>query len=352
MFIINSKFTNYPVFFEKDYSFIEKWTSKKEFVFIVDSNVWKLHDLLHELLPGERTRIESVCEDWKSLDSVSSLYTWLLQFPYKRNLCIIVLGGGILQDVVGFVASTLYRGISWIAIPTTLLAQSDSCIGGKTGVNFHGFKNMIGSFYPPHEVHILTNFIKTLSKNDYFSGLGEIAKAHLMSGEDIAKKFAQSLQDLILCNDDLLVQCIEQSLKLKCYYIEADENDSDLRNMLNYGHCVGHALESISNFSIPHGQAVVWGMVFANDFAVHCGLLSPDTSSWIYDFILKPILLHSLPNYSITDLLQAMKQDKKNTGNGLSLIVLCDHFKMQKVTSISTEEMSFILQNRLSYHKF
>ena len=149
-----------------------------------------------------------------------------------------------------------------------------------------------------------------------------------------------------------MLQCIEQSLQLKQSYIEADENDSNLRNMLNYGHCVGHALESISNFSIPHGQAVVWGMIFANDFAVHRGLLESVLSSWIFDSVFKPILLTSLPNFSITDVLQAMKQDKKNTGNGLSLIVLCNDFKMQKISSIEMEEMEFILQKKLLYNDF
>lgn len=346
--VIKSNIKNYDVLFEENAKFIEDLPNNPNMVFIVDEKVWHLYKETYlKPLPETKLIVLRVSEEIKNIDSVLSLYTEIMKFAPKKNMTIVSFGGGIIQDITGFVASTLYRGVNWLFIPTTLLAQDDSCIGAKTSLNFLRYKNLIGSFYPPSTVYIYPGFLNSLSYLDFYSGVGEMAKLHAMDGESSLLAFIDSLPELDRKNPAVLLNCIQKCLVIKKDYIEKDEFDTGRRNMLNYGHCFGHALETATDYAIPHGQAVLLGMMLANEAAVSRGLLSADKQLFIEKNVLLPSLKYELNglNLDIRKTVNAMGQDKKNTGKGLALVMLENDFKMTKVTDLRQEEATRLLSD-------
>jgi 3-dehydroquinate synthase len=347
---IHSNLRDYTVHIQDDAGFIAGFTRFPQRLFVIDENVWKLHrtGCLATLADSERI-IFPVSEEQKNLDSVMELYDRLMERSAKKNMTIISIGGGIIQDITGFVASTLYRGLNWVFVPTTLLAQADSCIGSKTSLNYKRFKNLIGTFYPPAEVHIFCRFLQTLEKYDYLSGMGEVAKLHIMGGIETMSAFTAALPALLDRNDTAIISAIHRSLAVKLSYMEGDEFDTGRRNLLNYGHCFGHALETVSDYAIPHGQAVVVGMLVANRVAVKRGLLSERTAqrfaeqffSLLLDFILE------LSRYSLVEIITAMKQDKKRIGDGLVMIMVTEEIEIVKVDDVTPEEIEIAVQSFL-----
>ena len=287
---IHSHIRNYQVVLEGTDSFLKELASLSPAFYVVDKRVWELYKSAFAGFPDENVYVLEALEDHKNLDTVCELYQKILALSPKKNMNLVSIGGGIVQDITGFVASTLYRGIKWTFVPTTLLAQVDSCIGAKTSLNFRHYKNLIGSFYPPHKVHIWPGFLNTLSEVDYYSGIGEMAKLHLMAGETQTQDFIAHLPALDKHDGAVLLKFIAACLSIKKAYIEQDEFDTGLRNLLNYGHCFGHALETASSFKIPHGQAVVLGMLLANEYARRVGVLSAAEEQFIRRKVLQPIV--------------------------------------------------------------
>ena len=342
---IKSNIKNYDVFFEKDASFLDKLFKIENAVFIIDENVYAKHEKgCLNGVPSEKLIILPISEDLKNLDTVCNLYEKIMQFAPRKNMTIVSIGGGITQDVTGFVASSLYRGVKWIFVPTTLLAQVDSCIGAKTSLNFKHYKNLVGTFYPPCEIHIYPEFLKTLTREDFYSGVGEMAKLHIMNGENDTKEFIKDLPLIDKLDSETLLKRTLNCLKIKKSYIEDDEFDAGKRNMLNYGHCFGHAIESSTDFAISHGQAVVLGMILANKIALSKGLLSKANEEFIYNKVLKPVLVVDIPIIDIPKTIQAMKQDKKNLGNGLALVMINDNYEMLKITDLTDEAAIEVLK--------
>jgi len=314
---------------------------------VVDENVWRLYSetCLHELGRTD-VIIQPVSEEQKTLSSVQKLYDQLMERSAKRNMTLISIGGGIVQDITGFVVSTLYRGINWVFVPTTLLAQADSCIGGKTSLNYKGYKNLIGTFYPPSEIFICTTFLKTLADVDFFSGLGEVVKLHILGGEKKAKESIALLPRILKREPNALLQGVRNSLEIKHAYIAEDEFDLGRRNLLNYGHCFGHALETASNFKIPHGQAVILGMILANKVALRRRVLSESSERWLLKKLLFPSLkiYPNLSQFNKHTVVEAMKKDKKRTGEDLALIMLKDGYEMESVKNLTATEVADILK--------
>ncbi len=347
---IQSKLRDYKVHFQNDVSFIEGFTRFPQRLCVIDENVWKLHanGCLTGLADSELI-IFPVSEERKNLDSVMELYDRLMECSAKKNMTLISFGGGIIQDITGFLASTLYRGLNWVFVPTTLLAQADSCIGSKTSLNYKRFKNLIGTFYPPSEVHIYSPFLKTLDESDYLSGMGEVAKLHLMGGSETISAFAVNLPALLNRDDTAILSAIQASLTVKLSFMAGDEFDTGRRNLLNYGHCFGHALETVSNYAIPHGQAVVVGMLVANRVAVKRGILSAATAQLFADQFLNLLLDFKLElsQYSSVELINAMRQDKKRVGDGLVMVMVTEAREMVKADDVTPEEIEMILRSFL-----
>lgn len=308
---------------------------------VVDENVWKYHaEGCLSSLEKSDVIILPIAEEQKCLDSVLGLYEKMIERSAKRNMTIVTIGGGIAQDITGFMASTLYRGINWIFIPTTLLAQADSCIGSKTSLNYKDYKNLIGTFYPPSKIYIYPPFLETQNDYDYFSGLGEVAKLYLMGGESKICQLIDKLPSLISKDTDTLLTVVQDCLLIKKSFIEGDEFDAGRRNLLNFGHCFGHAIESATDFAIPHGQAVALGMLLANSVSKNRGLLSPEQESFLAESLLWPVI--KIPpdalNFDNVRVAEAMKKDKKRTGSKLALVMITDNYQVIKVDDLSKEE--------------
>ncbi len=216
-------------------------------------------------------------ESNKTLQTVEKIYQDLLSRKHERSEAIIALGGGVIGDMAGFTAATYVRGTPLIHIPTTLLAQVDSSIGGKTGVNFGAFKNMIGSFYQPRAVIIDPDLLLTLPERIYNEGFGEIVKCAMIGDKPLFETLENGHENCANKNSRLLEQVIGDTVAFKAAIVSADEREADVRMALNYGHTIGHALESVTEFSaLLHGEAVFAGMEIEGNIAVQIGLLAPE----------------------------------------------------------------------------
>jgi 3-dehydroquinate synthase len=323
MIHIKSNIHDYVVNFHEDFDFFSQLRCIPHKVIVIDTNVHRLYPQLTVGMDKDDVICIDATEINKNLDQVQNLLSKLVIRPEKRQLTLISVGGGIIQDITGFAASNLYRGINWIFVPTTLLAQADSCVGSKTSINFAGFKNILGGFYPPHQIHICVEFLYSLAPKDFKSGVGEIIKFLLL--DDTKVPNIDEIQELVvsLYQKRLLKEGIESSLKVKQSYINKDEFDVGKRNLFNYGHCFGHALEVSSQFEVPHGMAVTIGMIFANIVAKQKGWLSVDTFNQLDEKLLIPNIAIDLMSdwFNPKVLLEALKNDKKRSGTDLTLIL-------------------------------
>ena len=345
---INSNIRDYDVIFEETFDFIDDFKNIKNSVLIIDKNVYKLYEDKFTNVKEENVFLFNAIENNKTFDYVKEIYDFLLSKSVKRNLTIISIGGGITQDITGFVASTLYRGVNWIFVPTTFLAMTDSCIGSKTSINYGKYKNLMGTFYPPQKIHININFLDTLEKLDFYSGIGETIKFQLMK-EEYPKDLKKVLDkiDKTINDKSSRLEIIHDNMSVKLEYMKGDEFDLGRRNMLNYGHCFGHALETSSDYYVPHGIAVNIGMIFANLLSQKRGILNLADS----DFLNENILLPNIPlalrerDFDNKVLLESMKNDKKRVGEFLTIIIPDKEFKMIKLDDVTDDEFNKVLNS-------
>ena len=309
--------------------------------FFVDAKVYRQYqqDVLKDFIGSDKYCLIEAHEQNKEYGALAVYYRTLIESGFTRRDCLITIGGGILQDISGFIASTLYRGIPWVFIPTTLLAQADSCIGSKTSINFGNAKNLIGSFYPPDHIFVDVKFCDTLTAEDFNSGLGEIIKYHLMADQEKYTLLKNYLSSANLRDQKFLDPILRSSLEIKRSYFEGDEFDTGRRNLLNYGHCLGHALESATNFSVSHGEAVIVGMGFANLLSLQRGILDKN----LYDemeALLRPHYPHlDFKTIPIDTIIHFLKKDKKRSGNNLTMIMTEGIGKQHKYDDVTEEEM-------------
>ncbi len=344
---IKSKVRDFEVVFADDFKFVKELTAIENSVVIAGSNVYALYKKkIFDKFPKDKLIVLKLGEKNKTLETAVEIYTKLLNKSAKKNMTIISFGGGINQDVVGFAASTLYRGINWIYIPTTLLAMVDSSIGLKTSLNFKQYKNVLGTFYPPSKIIINVDFLKTLPKLNYFSGVGEIIKFYLMKENPLESlgKTLRNIENLKMKNPrEAIIKIIEEGMKIKLSYMEGDEFDTGRRNLLNYGHEFGHALEPASDFNIPHGVAVLIGIIFANIVSLKRKMIDQEVFEKLNTSLLVPNIpvdvLKIKPKYFDKDIiLENMKKDKKRIGSGLVLVLPQKDFSLIKVNDLSIDE--------------
>jgi 3-dehydroquinate synthase len=341
--VVRSLFGEYAAHFCDAGPLPEQLPAAAQALYVVDERVWQLHR--DHCLRGLDDRQDEVVllpisEERKTLATAEELYAAITQRQAKRDTTLVSIGGGITQDITGFVASTLYRGVTWIYAPTTLLAQADSCIGSKTSLNWGRFKNLIGTMYPPRRVYVHGGFLQTLSEADHFSGLGEVVKLHLVGGAETAAVLEAELPALLARDRTAVARAVRRSLLIKRDFIQEDELDSGRRRVLNFGHCFGHAVESAGDFSVPHGQAVLAGMILAGLVARARGVLSVTLEGQLRERLLRP-LLTVLPDQRSLDpqgVVAAMRQDKKRTGPKLALVMLCDDYRLELAQDLEEAE--------------
>lgn len=340
--IIKSKFKQYDVCFVDSLIELTVLSRQTESFFVVDKSVLKLYKQELSSIPMNRLFVLEAEEDKKNMQSVLAICEQMTALPSKRNTHIVSIGGGIVQDVTGFVASSLYRGLKWTFFPSTLLAACDSCIGGKSSLNYKGFKNLLGSFYPPDNILIYPQFFKTLTQRDYCSGLGEVVKFNAIAGKEGLAKIENDIDDLLKHDYTKLSDYIKTSLKFKKQYIEEDEFDQGIRILLNFAHTFGHAYEVVSNYAVPHGSAVALGMMTANNISVQRGYLTEEYAARIEKICHKILTNITLQEewFQIKNILQAIHKDKKQINTAITAVLIKQDYTLGVFHDIQEVEIT------------
>ena len=287
---------------------------------VTDSNLENLHlESLSKEIKSYFNKVISFSfpagEENKTLETVQKLYQHLIKEHFDRHDLLIAFGGGVGGDLTGFTAATYLRGIDFIQIPTSLLSQVDSSIGGKTGVDLLQYKNMIGAFYQPKLVYMNLSLLQTLPKDQFISGMGEILKHGLIK----SKLYFSWLREN---KDDILEEMIYQSCLIKRDVVERDPKEKGERALLNFGHTIGHAVEKLSNFQLYHGQCVGIGIAAASFLSCQLGHIAKEE----YEMILETLKQFSLPitvrQLDARDILTATKSDKKMKAGKIKFVLL------------------------------
>lgn len=290
-------------------------------VILIDSNIERLYaNELNSVLSSFKRISIQANETSKSYQGCMGGIQTLIEHGFKKNHRLIAIGGGITQDITAFIASIMYRGVQWLFFPTSLLAQGDSCIGSKTSINFGAYKNQIGGFYPPNKIFIDLNFIDTLAVKDLKSGLGEMCHYFIVSSTEDFNRFKHDYSKALV-NKEVLKGLIVRSLTIKRGYIQIDEFDRKERLVFNYGHSFGHAIESLTDYKIPHGIAVSIGMDMANFISVKLGFITEELRQDIRELLKQIWKGNTLQGISLEKYKIALSKDKKNIGKILRLIL-------------------------------
>ena len=260
-------------------------------------------------------------EEYKSLDEAAKLYQQLSDFQAERMTPILALGGGVIGDLSGFVAATYLRGVPLVQLPTTLLAQVDSSVGGKTAVNHGHLKNNIGAFYQPKLVIADIATLDTLPKSEFTNGLAEVIKYGIIRDKELFYLLQNRLERITTLNQRFIEEAIVRCISIKAEITEKDEKDLGLRNILNFGHTMGHAIEIAANYRIKHGRAVAMGMVAAAMISQKMGILATADLEKIKTVILAAGLPLKFPRLDIEKIIEAMEHDKKKAGGKIRFIL-------------------------------
>jgi len=279
-------------------------------------------------------------ESSKSLEWTSIIYDKLVSLKMDRKSVLVALGGGVVGDITGFVAATFLRGIPYIQVPTTLLAQVDSSVGGKTGVNHSKGKNLIGAFYQPSLVFIDVNTLKTLPKSEFISGLAEVIKYGIIWDSDLFEDLENNMERILGLDQKYILKIVKRCCSIKAKIVEEDEKESGLRSILNFGHTIGHAIEALTGYkSYKHGEAVAIGMVTAAHLSVEMSACNKDVFRRVKALIQRAGLPTDLPEFSIDEYVSVIKLDKKMGSNKVKFVLVEDIGRV-KFTDLTAEDIS------------
>lgn len=323
---------SYPIFIENGCltrigSHLAKHKTANRYCIISDENVAKLYgDTVIQSLFQENISAELVTfppgEASKCLELFSSICRTLAQKGFDRKDGIIALGGGVTGDLAGYVASSYMRGISFVQVPTSLLAQVDSSVGGKTGVDIPEGKNLVGSFYQPKAVYIDTDVLKSLPLSEFRGGMAEVIKHGVIRDADFFHFLENNSDDILSLDNDVVSKIIYACCSIKADVVAEDEQESNIRRILNYGHTIGHAVEATSNYSIIHGNGVAIGMVAAARISVIKGLMSQVEIEKILDVLGRYGLPTEIPgDFDRDQIKKYLLTDKKIEKGKISFIL-------------------------------
>lgn len=323
---------------------------------VTDSEVVKIYKNTLESILSERfsTVISFVFEageKQKNLDTIQKLYEHLIINHFERNDLLIALGGGVVGDMTGFAAATYLRGIDFIQIPTTLLSQVDSSIGGKTGVDFSQYKNMVGAFKQPKLVYINLDALKTLPKKQFASGMAEAIKSGLIKDADYFSFLESNHEKIQSIVWEEIEQTVSGSCQIKREVVQNDPTEKGERALLNFGHTIGHAVEKLSDFSLYHGECVAIGMVAASYISWKLGNITKETLNTIEKVLLTyqlPIRLDASHAMNAEEILLATKSDKKMQNGQIKFVLLEEignaYISQQVTDEILIDGISYILE--------
>ncbi len=322
----------YEIVFQKDFAGLSReleglGLSSSRLCIITDSNVAPLYaQEVQEAVSGCCAAVECFVfpagEENKTLDTVKELYTFLIEKKFDRKDCLIALGGGVTGDLAGFCAATYLRGIGFIQIPTTLLAQVDSSIGGKTGVDFDGFKNMVGAFHMPRLVYMNLSTLATLEARQFYSGFAEAMKAALIKDARFYEWQIANLYEICDRDSETMKELVMRSCDIKRRVVESDPTEKGERALLNLGHTIGHAVEKALDFRFTHGECVALGCVAAAFISWKKGILAMEEYYEIRDMFVPFNLPISADDLDPQYILELTKSDKKMQAGQIRFILL------------------------------
>ncbi len=314
--------------------------------FIVSSPiVWRFHgDRLRAALGDGDPILLPDGERYKNLQSISKVYEALIRANADRGSTIIAVGGGVVGDTAGFAAATFLRGIALVHVPTTLLAQVDSSIGGKVGVNHALGKNLIGAFHQPALVIIDPALLKTLPRREFRSGLYEVVKYGVIANRNLFDRLSTDTKAIFAKDPAALVPAIVDSCRIKADVVSKDERESGLRRILNFGHTVGHALEAVTQYRrFRHGEAIALGMLAAADLAVVRGAMAERERASLAQLIAKLGPLPSVTDLPVSEAIEAIRRDKKVVHGRLHFVIAIEIGATMTVDDVSEDELRAVL---------
>ena len=314
---------------------------------IVDRKVFDIHLKKDIKIDKKRIYLVDASESIKNIDTVLSICEFYAKHNINKGSDIYVIGGGILQDLGGSASYLFKRGVPWSYLPSTLLGISDSCLGGKTAVNFKTYKNLLGLFSAPRELILCSDFIETLSFQDLACGYGEIFRLSLTGGEKSFEIFKNNIQNSLDGDKSAMKNLIISSLLVKKAVIEEDEYEINIRKSMNYGHTIGHAVEAITDFKIPHGIGVAIGILIENDLSRRLNMMDATLCEEIIQSA-KSIIDHRyidlLSDSSFRNISEHLRKDKKTVGNKANFTYLKNIGNMQFAYNDINEAYQHILE--------
>lgn len=326
---IKNKFTvksfprNYDVEISNKNSDLKKKINKKDSIIIIDEKIFKIY-FSKKIIKNKKIIKINAKEKFKNLKTIDKILNFFVKNNVSKNNQIYAIGGGIIQDLTGYSCSIYKRGLSWIYIPTTFLGMTDSCVGGKVGINFGKAKNLVALFSAPKKVLIDIDYLNTLSKNDLYSGLGEALRLHVTGGKYFVNKFKENIDEAKKLNKKNLLHIIKNSLLIKKAVVEEDEYEFNIRRSMNFGHSYGHAIEVLCNHSIPHGKAVTIGMCVETILCSKKFNISKKISELITSLAIKLLEAKDYKNLkkiNLNKLNSVMLKDKKTLNGIIKLTV-------------------------------
>lgn len=322
----------YNIVIENDFSKLAENVTKlgisgRKLAVITDSNVGPLYaDKVAQCLKETGNNIFvytfEAGEKNKNLNTVQDVYEFLIKNKFDRKDMLVALGGGVVGDLTGFAAATYLRGIDFIQVPTSLLAQVDSSIGGKTGVDFRAYKNMVGAFHQPRLVYMNTSTLSSLNTRLFNSGFGEILKHGLIKDASYFQWLKDNIEKIASLDNGYLEEMIYRSCEIKRKVVENDPTEKGERAQLNFGHTLGHAIEKQMNFELYHGECVVLGMIAALNICVERGTITKEEYDDIYNTFKAYNFPMTVDKTTIDEVIAASKNDKKMDGNKVKFILL------------------------------
>ncbi|MCX8011300.1 MAG: 3-dehydroquinate synthase [Ignavibacteria bacterium] len=305
-------------------SFLRTELSADLVIFIIDENVYQLHhkkisQALKSKFYKSKLLVIPAGESSKSQQTRDELEERIISYKPSRSSVLVAIGGGVVGDLTGFLASTVLRGIRYIQVPTTLISQVDSSIGGKTGINLPQAKNQIGTIYQPSLVLTDLDFLDTLPYEEYLNGFAEVIKTFIIADSVSFSKIEKNVNEVLARNKKLTKYCIEKCAKIKSSIVQKDVNELGVRKILNFGHTIGHAIEQLSDYNLKHGYAVAHGMIVESKISNMINLLSDEELFRIVELIQKlgfnKVSVEKIPFDSIYE---TMEYDKKKTEEGIT----------------------------------
>ncbi|BCN31193.1 3-dehydroquinate synthase [Anaeromicropila herbilytica] len=322
----------YDIIIKESYDYLIDELNKldiknRKLCIVSDSTVGKYYlEELSDRIKESTSIIESFVfqagEENKNLNTVQNVYEYLIEKQFDRNDILVALGGGVVGDLTGFAAATYLRGIRFVQVPTSLLSMVDSSIGGKTGVDFNAYKNMVGAFHQPKLVYMNVSVLKTLTDIQYFSGYGEIIKHGLIKDKEYFKWLKENTMLLKIRDTNTLEETIYRSCLIKKEVVEKDPTEKGDRALLNFGHTLGHAIEKLMNFTLLHGECVAIGMAAAAHLSYNKGYLTKEELTDILETIHEFELPTTVSNLDPNDIVKASKNDKKMEAGKIKFILL------------------------------